>query len=64
MRNKFDELFELSEQKLKEAKQLMIKLPELKDADKQKDLEKQIEQLLNDSDQLSKIAENLATTKH
>jgi len=63
-RSKFEELFDISEQKLKKAKRLMSELPKLTDADKQKNLEKQIEQLLKESDQLSEIAESLGTTKH
>jgi|GEM_PF-3866361 len=63
MRSKVDELFDLSEQKIQEAKRLMSKLPDLSDAAEQQRIEERIKRLIEESDRLSEIAEDIGTSK-
>lgn len=62
MYSKVDELFELSEEKLKNAKQLMEQMSKVDDADEKQKLEERINELVDESNQLSKIAEKLGVS--
>jgi mevalonate kinase len=62
MYSKVDELFELSEEKLNNAKRLMEEMSKIDDAGEKEKLEERIKELLDESNQLSKIAEKLGVS--
>ena len=62
-RDKVQELFELSDEKLAEAKRLMAQAQRSEDSD-QGELQTRIRQLIAEANKLSKLAEELSANKY